>query len=291
VSLNRIQASGVYAGNGSSQTITIGWQPALIIISSDATGGPQTDRATSYKMASMAAAGYMSGNSSAEYKTSNGITITSTGFSVGSNDDINDSGDNFYWTAFRAGPWIDTGSYTGTGSNGSVTTGRQPSFVFLAEDAAGSDTMMWKNARRAAAGIAKKTSGYFINEGGITLTSTGFDISENAIISGSTYYWIALYSQVGGTRHFEVGSYTGNGSGQTITLGYQPISGIIIGDGAQGTAIKAASMSAAATATTAGLHVWSTTNGITFLSTGFSVGSSNTVNANNVNYNFIMGLN
>lgn len=89
-------ASGTYTGNGTSQSITIGWQPKFIIINNQSSG-----EASCYKTDGMAGDDFIQYASNAEIHTTFGVTITSTGFSVGSRADINGSGDPLSWIAIR----------------------------------------------------------------------------------------------------------------------------------------------------------------------------------------------
>ena len=86
--------SGSYTGNGSSQTITIGFQPTAIFISNKGLS-------MTYKNASMPAntVKYADGTTAS---TGDCITsITSTGFAVGSNNHCNGNGDPEYYTAIK----------------------------------------------------------------------------------------------------------------------------------------------------------------------------------------------
>jgi len=93
-------ATGTYTGNGSSQTITVGFQPKYIEIV-DVTGTVYR----SIKIDTMPASDFMRTNTVifltdvVVYVTTGGITITSTGFTVGNQASINNSGDTYRWVA------------------------------------------------------------------------------------------------------------------------------------------------------------------------------------------------
>lgn len=283
MTLSLIQESGTYGGNSGTQSVVIGWQPAAVWIVNDKTTGSTANRAQCLKLDAMTGPNYMSNNSNATFKTANGITITSDGFSVGSNDDINDTGSTYYWVAFRAGPWLDTGTYSGSGSSQTVTLNRQPIYVTVAEDGT-TDSTIWKDSGMAGATALRKTGS--VAEGSmLALSSTGFDASGVADTSGSTYYYFAVYRVVGATQHFQAGSYTGNASTQAIDVGFQP-TGLIITDSVA-IAQKFPSMSDDDLGVLTGTHSWETANGCTLTSTGFSIGSLSTINSNAVVYNYL----
>jgi hypothetical protein len=165
---------------------------------------------------------YMGCNANAEWITSNGVTITSTGFSVGSLVQINHSGSDFWWMAFKSTPAIDTGTYTGAGTGfNAIALGRQPDAVFVVDPV--SEDMYWKpNGALTGADTYAYTSSMTGTSTGITLTSTGFTAGLSIDVSGRTYYYMAMYGVVGSTQHCEYGTYSGTSTSHTITLGFQP---------------------------------------------------------------------
>lgn len=222
MSLNLIMDSGSYAGNGGTQTITIGWQPAVVYITSDRSSGPPSGRSISLKNDQMPGDDFLSNNADAEFILTNGVTLTSTGFSVGSEQNVNQSGATFYWWAIRKGPWLDTGTYVGVGSGApTVTLGRQPTNIIVAQHTAASrygvrfftqtfsNTMMYESQ--------------IINNLAITPISTGFQRTGSSFdAAGETYSYVALYDFVGSMRHFQSATYTGTNLLQPIALGRQP---------------------------------------------------------------------
>ncbi len=89
--------TGEYTGNGTSQTIIVGWQPTIVTVFRW-TGGAER---VCFKMSSLADDDYAILASKADLDSADGITIISTGFTVGSDWEVNDNGETFYWTAIR----------------------------------------------------------------------------------------------------------------------------------------------------------------------------------------------
>ena len=219
---NNIFHTGSYTGNGGTQSISIGWQPALVLICSERSSGPSAGRAISFKTPDMAGDDFLECSADAIFTTVNGITLTSDGFSVGSDDVINRSTTVFHFLAVRDHPAIDTGTYTGNGTDPqSITTGRQPGAVFVwqtsgTEEAAFKPGSLSSNdSFTFVAGAATATD--------ITLTSTGFDVEGGLNTNTETYIWFALYTIVGSDQHIETDTYQGIGTpNPLLTIGYQP---------------------------------------------------------------------
>lgn len=273
MSLDLIVANGSYTGNAGTQSISIGWQPA-VVITFDTKGGTPGNRACSLKLPDMAGDDVLLCSTTAVFLTANGLTIVSDGFDLGSDQRINGSGDTYHWIAFRAGPWLDTGTYTGDDPTAvTVTTGRQPDAVLVAQ-VSGTIAELWKMAVQSGATVAEFIT-TVLSVNGITIQSTGFQASDNANDVGETFDWAALYPVPGSTRHFETGSYTGDGiNPQAIALGRQPKAVFIFDVGDVDMAFKTDTMGGSDNGMLTTAYAFDTSgNGITITSTGFSVGS------------------
>jgi hypothetical protein len=284
MSLDLIVATGSYTGNGGTQSISIGWQPA-VVMTFDTKGGTPNNRACSLKLPDMAGDDVLLCSTTAVFLTANGLTIVSDGFDLGSDQRINGSGDTYHWVAFRAGPWIDTGTYTGDDPTAvTVTTGRQPGAV-LAGQVSGTIAQFWKMAVQAGATVAEFIT-TVISVNGITIQSTGFQASDNANDVGETFDWAALYPVPGSTRHFETGEYTGNGvNPQAIALGAQPRAVFVFDVANVDLFFKTDTMASADVADLTTAYAFDTSgNGITLSSTGFSVGSLLNTNTSTYQY-------
>lgn len=247
MTLELITETGSYTGNGSSQTITIGWQPALVLIASHRTGGPGGGRGFTMKVAAMSGDDVQGNSTEAEYKTTNGVTLTSTGFSVGSDQEYNHSGETFSYIAFRDSPALDYGTYTGNTGTQTITTGRQPTMLFVCQTS-GTELTFWKyNSLSGADAVEFQTEISLVSA--LTLQTTGFQASGNANLNSETYVYVSINVERSSTVYLECGSYTGNtADAQTITLGYQPKFVLIFDDGngpggSPQTAIKVDTMS------------------------------------------------
>ena len=144
MTLNRIIETGSYTGNSSTQSISIGWQPAVVWIGSQQTTAPDSQQAFSIKTDTIAGDDFQSYDTDAQFITVNGITLTSDGFDVGSSPQINNSTQIYKWIAFRVGPQVDTGTYTGDGIGGrKITSGRQAALLMILQTS-GTDSISFK---------------------------------------------------------------------------------------------------------------------------------------------------
>lgn len=225
MSLDLVLEVGTYSGNGSTQSISIGWQPAVVIILSSRRGGPATGRAFSLKTTTMAGDDFLASNTAGEYVTTNGVTLTSTGFDLGSEDQVNRNTVDFFWLAIREGPHISTGSYTGDASDPRTISvgGKQPALVYLART--GTDDVLWhKNALMTTDWAASFVTQLAISNPFITLVSGGFEVEDTVNLTSNTYHWFAMSALPGSTRHWRGGTYTGDDSDpRTIAVGIQPL--------------------------------------------------------------------
>lgn len=289
MSLNLIIETGSYVGNGGTQTITIGtgWQPACVLIASTRSSGTPSQRGIAFKTVDMPSNLFLYANpQDVDYDP--GLTILSNGFQV-TNNEVNHSGTTFYWTAFRAGPAIDTGTYSGQGvGSTTVALGRQPSAIFLGRST-GSPMLFGQKPSTLAGTDAFGYSGSTGNTPQVTITSTGFTTEGDWDVDGETYWWCAVYDLVGSTRHFQSGTYNGTGTLQQVTLGAQPRM-LTIYDPPTKWALKPNSP-ADEYAKLEGGFDWITILGIALNSTGFTVQqpwSENTVPTSV--YDFLAGM-
>lgn len=85
--------TGSYTGNETARSIVVGWQPRLLYI-----GG--TTRFNT-KDEGMSGDDWLRKTTTLVYETTNGVTLTSTGFDLGTDSDINLNSAVFYWLAIR----------------------------------------------------------------------------------------------------------------------------------------------------------------------------------------------
>lgn len=86
--------TGTYTGTGAAKTVVVGHKPKKVLIFN------ASDPAIAVHLDTMAAASFMSQeDGSTAFVTSQGVTLTDTGFTVGTNAQINASGDTIHWEA------------------------------------------------------------------------------------------------------------------------------------------------------------------------------------------------
>ncbi len=230
----------LYTGNGSTQTITNGIDLAgeggLVWIK-------QRNQAASHRLfdtnrgvgnslvsSSTAANAYFAGYLSA---------FNANGFSVGTANDVNESGFPLAsWTFRKQAKFFDVVTYTGNGSNRTIShnLGSVPGCIIVKRTDTAAD---WQVYHRSLANTeylvlnttaAKATGATRWNSTAPTSTvfSLGTDTTVNA--NGGTYIAYLYAHNAGGfglagtDNVISCGSYTGNGSatGPVITLGYEP---------------------------------------------------------------------
>lgn len=247
MSFHRISESGSFTGNGSSQTVEIGWQPAFVMVGAlKASGGNTSTRGFSLKLGNMPSSStFYLRAAGVAYEASGGITITSTGFSVGSQAIHNASGVTIAWWAIRDVPgFVELGTYTGAQLIADetpqvITTAKSPARALIAMIRA--NTGAGQFAERCAARPAENCtvigsvlrtrivspSGLFQFSGNsFTVANDGTNSAFN--VSGETYYYLVVYSSEGGsddsdtfgsTRAYHGDSRNGSSINAVVTTG------------------------------------------------------------------------
>lgn len=206
--------TGYYMGDGTDnrQITNIGFQPDLILLKDNTAAGSD---------GILFRTSTMTGERTAKFEaeadvTSNYIqSLDSSGFTLGSNADVNSSQVPYFWTAFAGSDCSSTGtfcvgSYTGNGSSQTINFGFQPDLVVVKRS--GASASVWRSSS-----MPTNLVNYFINtnqdSGGQmiqTFTSTGFTVGNNATVNTSTNtYWYFAFRQV--TGKMDVGTYSGTG--------------------------------------------------------------------------------
>lgn len=285
MSLDVVIETGKFTGDDISESVVIGWEPALVWIASEHTG---TSGAWSLKTSDMPGDDYMQRSTAAVFDTANGITITSVGFDVGSDVFINRNATDMHWVAIRKGPSIDTGQYTGDASDPkTIATGRQPALVLISA-VTGTTRQWWKLASQPTDEAVQMETAITVASA-IDILSTGFDASGDANLSGIVYDWIALYDAIGATRHVESDSYTGDGeASQSVSLGRKPKFVVIYNDTSDALlAIKTDTMPDAEYGKLDTGWTYDTSSGLTLVTDGFDVAID--LNVDGDVYRFIAG--
>ena len=208
-------ASGSYTGNGTSQTISVGFAPRFVVVKQVGAGSVQS----CIKYDSMPSGSSHAGSGG---MTTNGITaFGSSDFSVGSDAEVNTNASTYHWFAIGGtSSEITSGTYTGNGSSQTVNVTIDPVMVMSVSESGG-----WKAwCTDGCSGVGTMLwSGIFeVSSSRITaLTSSGFTVGNaNQNLSGQTYDWIAFAAVAGSCEEVE---YTGNGSdNRNISCSFTP---------------------------------------------------------------------
>lgn len=207
--------TGSYTGNGTSQSITgVGFSPDLIIIKG-ATGANSAVFATSSMPAGESY--QLSSPSNADAITS----LDSDGFSVGADEEANESGVTYYWEAFdgSGGSDFKVGSYTGNGVDDTSITGIgfQPDFVMVRSSSDGQHA----NWRTSDMAVDKSFYPNIASTGTTNrlqdMEADGFQVGTASQVNtdGVTYYYVAFKKA---TEAMTAGTYTGDGVDDNISL-------------------------------------------------------------------------
>ena len=207
--------TGMYLGNGTDDRAftNIGFQPDLVMIKGYTTFGDyvlwRSSAMSSEETAKL-------GEAEADL-TSNAIqSFQSTGFTIGTYDDVNKLNYGYYWVAFGGSDCSSSGtfcvgSYTGNGTSQSVNIGFQPDLVVVKGNT--TEHGVWKTSSMSASStnyfgeVNENTGAQMIQ----SLDATGFTIGNGATVNtSSTTYWYFAFKQVAGAM--DVGTYTGDGT-------------------------------------------------------------------------------
>ena len=166
-------ATGSYTGdNANGRAIATGFQPDLVIVKADTT------------QIAIARTGSIAGDASkaltgATNLVTNRIeSLTSTGFTVGNNAQVNGNGTGYRWIAMRAGCAMTAGSYVGNGAASRTISGAgfQPELVVLIPAAA-------TQASHRFAGMTRSfpfSSGTGTTTGVTGMAADGFTVGNSA---------------------------------------------------------------------------------------------------------------
>ena len=160
----------------------------------------------------------------------NNTSPTSTVYSVGGSDETNDDYDYIAYCFHSVTGYSKVGTYTGTGSSNSITTGFKTDFLIVKE-ADGTDSWEMYDSLRGSNKVVYP-NGNNAEVTGSTLTSfdsNGFTVSSATSIneSGKTYiYWAVAKNVPSNTtlaNSFKAVTYTGNATARSITgFGFRP---------------------------------------------------------------------
>ena len=224
----------VRTGTGSTATITTGFQPDLVWSKSRSAGGhvlQDAARGVTQSLDTSSTAAQTTGNSDAV------TAFTSTGFTLGANNAVNQSGvANTHWAAKKAPKFFDCGTYTGNfGTAGNFQTishslGVAPGMVVVKSLSTG-DWFVWH--------IGFSTSSYIrLNSTSAVTgpydpstqldwapTASSFKVSSFLDLNntGQQFVWYAFAHDASTDGIIQCGNFTGDSGGKaTVTLGWEP---------------------------------------------------------------------
>ena len=235
----------LYTGNGSTQTITNGidlsGKGGLVWIK-----GRQTAFSHIFVDTTRGATKFLSSNNTTSEQTAPNTvpSFSSTGFTAGTDNQVNLSGDNFAsWTFRKAEKFFDVVTYTGNGTAGRTVShnlGSTPGCIILKEYSAGTGDAwyVWHRGFNSGDGhgflnttaaFSNATTPNIFGNGSsyVAPTSTNFTVGGSAGVneSGATYVAYLFAHDAGGFGDsgndsvVKCGSLTGGG---TVNLGWEP---------------------------------------------------------------------
>jgi hypothetical protein len=222
-----IMTEGTYIGNNTnSRNIVTGFRPNMVVVNNSTSGNSKNLRSVMNITQD-----YGDNSSYIGDAVANGTNLIkdlqSDGFQIGSDGQVNQNNQTFYWFAFggalptsgASGTFtMHTGTYTGTGVNQSITgIGFQPDLVIIKDDS--NQVAVFRTRMMRGDITAHMSSASTDFALGITLlTADGFDIGTSTIVNtlGNTYQYQAFgnaynpYTNTG-AADFAIGLYYGNG--------------------------------------------------------------------------------
>ena len=282
--------SGVYTGNGTSQSITgLGFQPKVVIVKGDTAGINavwRSDAMVGDTTATMALAANITG----------GVTsLDADGFSVGSNATVNTAAVVYYYIAFGGvGGDIATGSYTGDGTDDRSISGVgfQPAFVWIKGNLGG-QSGHWRSLVHSG-----DSSSYLADdEDGANFIQAfetdGFQIgNDNSVNQNLTTYYYVAFKDV--PTQMQTGSYTGDGTDDrsiSVQSGFKPDYVWVKAASGFSPATRNLKHTSYAVPTGENLTIFVNANELNHIqaleANGFQIGTDNTVNQSSVVFNWV----
>lgn len=213
---SNLMITGSYTGNGAdNRTISgLGFRPEAVLI--------LPDLAEQGVIRTSAMAGDASKRlaSAIALETNLIQSLTSDGFTIGTDNSVNQSTRTYHWIAFGAGADLDVGAYTGTGSTRSVSgAGFSPEMAWIISG--GASSMRWEHSLGTE--TYDFSTGNYGTVGITGLTADGFSVDGSAAVNqnATAMYYIAWNQN---SSYFTLGSYVGNGAdNRNITgVGFEP---------------------------------------------------------------------
>ena len=274
-----LMATGSYVGDGgNSHPITgLSFRPDFVIVKHDGADGAIA------KHRDMPGGMSKHLNGDWSFYSNRILSLEVDGFTVGSDQDVNDSGGMYYWVAFRESDEFALGTYTGNGSSGRDITGLglDPVYVVVLADG----RLPWQSSREMTGGISLPFNTSSSSTNRITdMVPDGFEVGSSSDVNaaGQTYYYLA-FSESSGRQ--SVNDYWGNGSDpyDLTGLGFEPEYVLIKGSSTEAGVQRPAAL--AGDRTLYFVQSSGFSNGIqALLPDGFQLGDASTVNQSSHRY-------
>lgn len=214
--------TGTYTGNGTTQSVSVGFRPTLVIVKGNTTQAAVYASESSFMLRTDH---FTNINSMSEEF---GITITDTGFTVGNDNKVNGNTIAYYYFAY-----CDNGSDNLLQANwaGNAQSGRTVE-LFKRRKIAGIIAKR-DSAKSAVWIVGDKASNYWYNgtsnaistgttldsETGILTVGAGDEINQWSGLLGEGVVALALAKE---SEAVHVMTYTGTGAARSITLPFEP---------------------------------------------------------------------
>ena len=213
-------------------------------------------------------------------------SINTDGFTIGSDNAVNKTGDTFFWVALKAGAELKVGTYVGNAvDNRNITgVGFTPVWLMTIGDGGGSSFRIGSQAGdNAFSMIGTSNSADFIQ----SFNADGFQLGSNnqANQLGTTFHYVAFAASANVVQTVYVGNNTDN-TNITVAAGFAPLFVWVKRD----TSLVSNWRSAATVGDLAHRFsaVASATNRIqSFFANGFQIGQDTEVNAMMGNYHYL----
>jgi hypothetical protein len=205
--------SGSYTGNGLDNRIItgIGFRPAVVIIKYGSNVPAQILTNTMPDGSSKSMVG------DDALSTVRIKSLNADGFTIGKDNDVNQSGKVYYWTALGSTSDMFTGSYVGTGVNNRAISGLgfDPSLVILLP--ADDHRATWRSSSFTGNGAANFNNDFNLASTITALGTNGFTVGTDHNVNNlnTRYHYVAFKL---GSNILTTGKYTGNGvAGRVIS--------------------------------------------------------------------------
>jgi hypothetical protein len=275
--------AGQYTGNSTAdREIATGFMPGLAWVKRANQGNSWW---RSFSMPGAAAAGFQ-----ATAATTNRVTeMTTNGFRVGTNGEVNTNNQTYYYLAHKQEgdppeSRIASGSYAGSGGTQSITgLGFTPDVVLVKARGTAEPGVMRTSTMPTTQSKPLNSTGSLQPNRVTSLDADGFTVGNHQSVNqnGQAYEWVAFSAG----DALSVGTYTGNNAAnRTITTGFQPVWVTTLPEG-RPSYFKPQTAGAAAWRYTSG----TAENGIIEAMTtdGFRISNNTNINVNGVNFHWV----